>query len=55
MSDNRIILKIRAVVQAELGMIYEEQRAEFIHWMTREFHCSMDDSKDVYQREVRET
>ena len=55
MSDNRIILKIRAGGQAELGMIYEEHRTEFIHWMTREFHCSMDNSKDIYQREVRET
>lgn len=49
MSDNRIILKIRTGGQAELGMIYEEHRTEFIHWITREFHCSMDDSKDIYQ------
>ena len=49
MADDQIIAKIRNGGQAELAVIYEEYRAEFIHWIIREYHCSMDDSKDIYQ------
>ena len=49
MADNRVISQIRDGGQAELGIVYEENRAEFIHWITKEFHCSLDDSKDIYQ------
>jgi RNA polymerase sigma factor (sigma-70 family) len=49
MSDDQIIKEIRSGGQSELGLIYEEYRAEFLHWVTREFHCSQEDSKDIYQ------
>lgn len=49
MTDDHIIAKIRNGGQAELALIYEEYRVEFIHWIVREYHCSMDDSKDIYQ------
>jgi RNA polymerase sigma factor (sigma-70 family) len=44
-----IIQKIRSGGQTELGMIYEEYRTEFLQWITKEFSCSMDDGKDIYQ------
>jgi len=44
-----IIQKIRAGGQTELGMIYEEYRTEFLQWITKEYDCSMDDGKDLYQ------
>ena len=49
MSDHYIIEKIRLGGQSELGMIYEEFRSEFLHWIGREFNCSDDDGKDIYQ------
>jgi RNA polymerase sigma factor (sigma-70 family) len=49
MADDQIIAKIRNGGQAELGWIYEQYRGEFIHWISREFNCSSDDSKDIYQ------
>jgi RNA polymerase sigma factor (sigma-70 family) len=49
MADDEIIAQIKSGGQSELGLIYEEYRAEFIHWISREFHCSLDDSKDIYQ------
>jgi RNA polymerase sigma-70 factor (ECF subfamily) len=49
MSDDQTISQIKAGGQAELGNIYETHRDEFIHWLTREFNCSSDDSKDIYQ------
>ena len=47
--QNEIIQKIRSGGQAELGMIYEEYRAEFLQWITKEYQCSMDDVKYMYQ------
>lgn len=49
MSDSHIIDLIRQGGQPELGRIYETYRKEFLHWITRDFHCSEDDSKDIYQ------
>ena len=49
MSDDQIITQIKSGGQSELGLIYEEYRTEFIHWITREYHCSHEDSKDIYQ------
>lgn len=47
--QNEIIQKIRSGGQTELGMIYEEYRTEFLQWITKEYDCSMDDGKDMYQ------
>src|SRR5690349_20325565 len=49
MTDDQLIVKIRNGDQSDLARIYEEYRAEFLHWITREFNCSTDDSKDIYQ------
>jgi len=49
MSENHILEKIRLGGQSELGMIYEQYRIEFMQWLMREYHCSDDDSKDIYQ------
>ena len=47
--QSEIIQKIRSGGQTELGMIYEEYRKEFLQWVTKEYECSSDDSKDIYQ------
>jgi RNA polymerase sigma-70 factor (ECF subfamily) len=47
--QSEIIQKIRSGGQTELGMVYEEYRSEFLHWITKEYECSMDDGKDMYQ------
>jgi len=47
--QSEIIQKIRSGGQTELGMIYEEYRKEFLQWITKEYECSSDDSKDIYQ------
>lgn len=52
MSESQILERIRLGGQAELGMIYEEYRSEFIQWIMKEFQCSSDDSKDIYQLSI---
>lgn len=49
MLQNEIIAKIKTGGQTELGMIYEEYRTEFLKWVVKEYNCSEDDSKDIYQ------
>ncbi|SHG95804.1 RNA polymerase sigma factor, sigma-70 family [Chryseolinea serpens] len=49
MTHNDIISKIRSGGQNELGLVYAEYREEFLRWITKEYHCSDDDSKDIYQ------
>jgi RNA polymerase sigma factor (sigma-70 family) len=49
MTDDQLIAKIRSGGQSDLGWIYEKYRGEFLHWISREFNCSTDDSKDIYQ------
>lgn len=49
MTPDEIIQKIKAGGQAELGLIYETYREEFLSWLSKEFQCSADDSKDIYQ------
>lgn len=49
MTNDMIIEKIRSGGQTELGMVYEQYRSEFIQWIMKEYHCSSDDSKDIYQ------
>lgn len=49
MSDDHIIALIRNGGHPELGMVYEKYRTEFIQWVTKEFRCSEDDGKDIYQ------
>jgi RNA polymerase sigma-70 factor (ECF subfamily) len=49
MKDNEILSLIRSGGQHHLGLIYEKYRREFIDWISKEFNCSHDDSKDIYQ------
>lgn len=49
MAHNDIIRKIQSGGPAELAMVYEEHRDEFLHWIRKEYGCSEDDSKDIYQ------
>lgn len=49
MSDNEIIERIRSGGQAELGMVYERYRREFLQWIRKEYSCDEDDAKDIYQ------
>lgn len=49
MSQDEIIQKIRSGGQTELGLVYEEYREEFLRWVVKEFKCSLDDGKDIYQ------
>ena len=49
MNQDEIIQKIKSGGQTELGLVYEEYREEFLRWVVKEFKCSMDDGKDIYQ------
>jgi RNA polymerase sigma-70 factor (ECF subfamily) len=49
MTQNEIIQKIKDGGQAELGLVYETYRKEFLHWLVKDYHCSSDDSQDIYQ------
>jgi RNA polymerase sigma-70 factor (ECF subfamily) len=49
MVENDIIPKIKSGGQTELGMIYEQYRTEFLKWINKEYNCSTEDSKDIYQ------
>ena len=49
MTQDEIISKIKNGGQAELGIIYETYRDEFLHWVRKEYNCSTDDSQDIYQ------
>ena len=49
MKQQEIIEKIRQGGQAQLGILYEEYRSEFLRWVGKEYHLSEEDSKDLYQ------
>lgn len=49
MTDDQIIARIRTGGQAELAWVYEEYRDQFLQWVRREFSCSLEDAKDIYQ------
>ncbi|MEO5978922.1 MAG: sigma-70 family RNA polymerase sigma factor [Chryseolinea sp.] len=52
MNQEEIILKIKTGGQSELAAVYKEFRDEFLHWITREYRCSADDGKDIYQMTI---
>jgi RNA polymerase sigma-70 factor (ECF subfamily) len=52
MSQGETIEKIRLGGQAELGLVYEEHRDEFLAWIIREYRCSREDSLDIYQMTI---
>lgn len=49
MSHDDLIAKIKSGGEAELAMLYEEHRSAFVQWMKKEFQCSDDDGRDIYQ------
>jgi len=49
MSQDDLIQSIRTQGEKALAAIYENYRNEFLSWIVREYKCSMDDSKDIYQ------
>jgi RNA polymerase sigma factor (sigma-70 family) len=49
MSPSEIITRIRDGGQHELGLVYQQYRSEFLHWVEKEFKCSSADSQDIYQ------
>ena len=51
MSPNRILTSIRNDGR-QLALIYDQYRSEFLHWIAREFRCSSEDSKDIYQATI---
>ena len=52
MNQEETIARIRSGGQKELGMIYAEYRDEFLGWISREYQCSSDDGKDIYQMTI---
>jgi RNA polymerase sigma factor (sigma-70 family) len=52
MSEQHILERLRHGGQAELGIIYEQNRKEFIQWISKEFSLSTDDGKDIYQMTI---
>lgn len=52
MSENEIVNRLRSGGQQELGRIYAKYRDEFLHWVVKGFHCSSDDSQDIYQSAI---
>jgi RNA polymerase sigma-70 factor (ECF subfamily) len=52
MNQEEIIQKIRSGGQTELGLVYEEYRSEFLGWIAREYNCSSDDCRDIYQMTI---
>jgi RNA polymerase sigma factor (sigma-70 family) len=52
MSEQHILERLRHGGQTELGIIYEQNRKEFIQWVSKEFNLSTDDGKDIYQMTI---
>ena len=51
MSQDKILASIREDGR-QLALIYDQYRSEFLHWISREFRCSSDDSQDIYQATI---
>ncbi|MDN5201741.1 sigma-70 family RNA polymerase sigma factor [Fulvivirgaceae bacterium BMA10] len=49
MSENSVIESIKSGDEAELGKIYQKYRMEFISWVVKNYSCTIDEAKDVYQ------
>ena len=49
MSENDIIVRIKSGDEQLLGSIYEKYRQEFISWLVRNYNCTIDEAKEIYQ------
>ena len=52
MDDITVIDKISSGDREVLNVIYREYRSEFISWVVRQYSCSSEEAKDVYQTSV---
>jgi len=44
-----VIERIKSGDDRELAQIYTDYRSEFISWITKNYHCNVEEAKDVYQ------
>lgn len=49
MTENQLIEEIRNGNQKLLAETYHRYRKEFVQWAFKNFNCSTDDSKEIYQ------
>lgn len=52
MNESTVIDKICSGDREVLNTIYREYRSEFISWVVKQYSCSQDEAKDVYQTSV---
>lgn len=49
MNDDDLLARIRTQGDRALTDVYETYRNEFLLWIMREYKCSLDDGKDIFQ------
>lgn len=49
MNELSIIENLKEGGQEELDMIYKNYREEFISWIIKNYSCTLEDAKDIYQ------
>ncbi len=49
MDDQLVLEKIRNGDKQQLSAIYDNYRVEFIGWITRNYRCSEEDAKEIFQ------
>ncbi len=49
MSDEIAVQHIKSGDQKALSLLYEHNRSEFLRWLQKDYHCPLDDAKDLYQ------
>jgi RNA polymerase sigma factor (sigma-70 family) len=52
MDHKEVIARIKAGHEEDLDEIYRKYRKEFLTWITRTYHCSEEDGKDIFQSVV---
>lgn len=49
MNDELVVEQIKSGDQKVLSQLYENNRSEFLRWLQKDYHCPLDDTKDLYQ------
>ncbi|MEO1052701.1 MAG: sigma-70 family RNA polymerase sigma factor [Bacteroidota bacterium] len=52
MVETSLIEKIKKGGESELAEVYKAFRGEFLSWITKNFKCTQDDAKDIYQHTI---
>jgi RNA polymerase sigma factor (sigma-70 family) len=52
MDQKEVIARIKAGHEEDLEEIYRKYRKEFLTWITRSYHCSEEDGKDIFQATI---